>query len=105
MAKLKEHYKAHGFSEEKELPDHLSVMLRFLSANCNDAESQELIRECMLPALSKMIGALNGVKENPYRAVLKASAIVLRRNTDGIIGRDSEPETRNQEPDAAPLRG
>lgn len=82
MAKLKEYYAAHEFSMEKELPDHLSVMLRFLSANEHDAEAGELISVCMLPALSKMLEAFDSQKEHPYSTVLQALSSLLQRNAD-----------------------
>ena len=52
---LKERYRACGVEAGSELPDHLTVVLRFLAA-CGDAElRQELISEALLPALNKML--------------------------------------------------
>lgn len=53
---LKEHYRACGVEAGSELPDHLTVVLKFLAA-CGDAKlRQELISEALLPALNKMLG-------------------------------------------------
>jgi len=53
---LKERYRACGVEAGNELPDHLTVVLRFLAA-CDDAKlKQELISEALLPALNKMLG-------------------------------------------------
>ena len=47
-------YRQHGFSAGKELPDHLTVVLRFL-AHCQDQGMRaELIQEALLPALQRM---------------------------------------------------
>jgi nitrate reductase molybdenum cofactor assembly chaperone len=54
---LTQRYRDQGFSVEKELPDHLAVMLRFLS-KCTDAVlADELIQEALLPALRRMTHA------------------------------------------------
>lgn len=74
MAALGARYAAAGFETRGELPDHLSVMLRFL-AQTDEAERRELVRFCLLGPLGKMIAALSD--ENPYRALLKAVREVL----------------------------
>ncbi len=68
MAGLKEHYQARGFSSGHELPDHLGAVLRFISKY--EAEEREMVQECVLPALKKM---LENFKKgfNPYADVLK----------------------------------
>jgi nitrate reductase delta subunit len=51
MVGLRERYAEHGFEPDtRELPDHLGVMLRFLS-HCDDGE---LVGEALLPALARM---------------------------------------------------
>jgi len=75
MAGLQEHYQAYNFSAGNEWPDHLVVMLRFLSAEV-DGEEAELIDECILPALKKMIKRFEGTA-NPYRGVLEALFFIL----------------------------
>lgn len=54
---LKERYRAQGFAfAGTELPDRLSIMLRFLAAG-HDAElGREIVREALLPALERMAG-------------------------------------------------
>jgi len=51
---LKERFHSYNFTAGEELPDHLTVLLRFLSI-CEDKKtSEELIQEAILPALDKM---------------------------------------------------
>ena len=76
MAGLKKRYLAFGFSAGRELPDNLAVILRFLGRCPEIEEKDELIRECLVPALDRMI---SGFQEgsNPYRGVLRALRRVL----------------------------
>ncbi len=53
---LKERYAAHGFSADTELPDHLTVLLRFLAASDDAGLAAELVHEALLPALDRMTG-------------------------------------------------
>jgi nitrate reductase assembly molybdenum cofactor insertion protein NarJ len=76
MAGLKEHYGTYGFSEGAELPDRLSVMLRFLTLE-EDAEQAEIIDWCLVPALEKMVAELKD-GSNPYRVVLQALLLTLK---------------------------
>lgn len=56
MVRLKGHYREHGFTPERELPDHLAVVLRFLPT-CDHAEFwDELIRFGVVPTLGSMLG-------------------------------------------------
>ncbi|MBW4493834.1 MAG: molecular chaperone TorD family protein [Oscillatoria princeps RMCB-10] len=77
LAKLKQKYRARGFTEESsELADHLTVLLRFIaSLPPEDILAQELVEDCLVPALHKMN---EGFKEgNPYAQVLEALLGVL----------------------------
>ncbi len=76
MAGLTEHYRLYGFSEGPELPDRLSVMLRFLALEA-EAEQGEIIDWCVVPALEKMITEL-GNTSNPYRGVLQALLLAFK---------------------------
>jgi len=74
MAALSARYAAAGFDTRGELPDHLAMLLRFLT-QADEAERRELIQFCLLGPLGKMIAAL--AEENPYRALLEAARKVL----------------------------
>jgi nitrate reductase molybdenum cofactor assembly chaperone NarJ/NarW len=77
MVGLKEHYRTCGLSVGNELPDHISIMLRFAST-CTNAEKEDLTSECIVPAVRKMISEFED-GSNPYRGVLQALLLVLRR--------------------------
>lgn len=55
MVGLKERYKAYDFVVEGELPDHLAVMLRYLSLCEDDVQVAEIVRDAMVPALERMV--------------------------------------------------
>lgn len=74
MAGLKEHYGLHGFSSGMELPDHLSVMLRFLAKW--EADRKEIIEACVVPCLKKMVETLHK-GNNPYRDLLEGLLLFL----------------------------
>lgn len=71
MARLREHYRSSGFAAGDDLPDHLCVILRFLASREPGEVERELITDCMIPALGKM---LEGITEstNPYREALQS---------------------------------
>mgnify|MGYP001192660637 CR=1 FL=1 len=70
LALLNEHYQARGYSSGQDLPDYLPAMLRFAAEHERDAETEELIVECVIPALRKM-AAPDGFYTLPLRAVLR----------------------------------
>jgi nitrate reductase delta subunit len=81
MVKLKEHYRAQNYTIHKELPDHISVMLRLLSVQARGDEIRDLISYCLIPAVKKMIPLIedNG---NPYQDALQAVLISLEMERD-----------------------
>lgn len=76
MARLKERYRELGLSIGEELPDHLSVVLRFLEVEQPGEERDELIGDCIVPALHKVLRAIEG-KRTPYEGVLRALLLYL----------------------------
>lgn len=70
LARLNARYQENGFQVERELPDHLGVILRYL-ARTWDAD---LVMEGLIPSLEQMIEQLAG---NPYRDLLRAILAVL----------------------------
>lgn len=79
MSELKRYYLSHGFSIDKELPDHLAVILRFLAQSPVDEENDELVQDCMIPALEKMLKRGGREEDNPYRGILHALLLMLEK--------------------------
>ena len=68
LLELKQRYHSLGFAfDPAELPDRLSVMLRFLAACRDDALRNELIDDAVLPALGRM-GAAGKANQPPSDA-------------------------------------
>jgi len=88
MACLKGRYQECGFSSGSELPDHVSVILRFLEVEQPGPEKEELIGDCLVPALHKVLRAMEG-KKTPYSDVVRAVLLCLGG------GRVSETETED----------
>jgi len=68
MVRLKAHYGKHDFTPERELPDHLAVVLRFLPRCDHGDFLDELVRLGLVPTLGSMLGdeeALPDVVEGP----------------------------------------
>lgn len=83
MARLNNRYEESEFNKRgDELPDHLSVLLRYLSQTGYE-EAAELLEFCVLAPLKKMIGKLHA--ENPYSHLLKAIETVLKTDFPEII--------------------
>jgi nitrate reductase delta subunit len=88
MAKLKEKHRLHDFYAGNELPDHLAVMIRFLARMEDGEENEELVRECVIPCLERMIQGFKD-RDNPYKAVMQALWLILKeaQREDGQMGR------------------
>jgi nitrate reductase molybdenum cofactor assembly chaperone NarJ/NarW len=79
MAQLNEAYHAFGYSAGEELPDHISIILRFLgldAANRKGEFCQTLLGEGVIPALEKMLQAFTE-SQNPYVRLMNALQLVL----------------------------
>ena len=88
MAKLREEYRTHGFSDNGELPDHLPVLLRYLAV-CEQGEIRaELIAGCVLPAIARILVPLKA-KDHPYVLVL--------RTVQALLSGEQKSETAGQE--------
>jgi nitrate reductase delta subunit len=75
MAQLNEAYHASGYSAGQELPDHISVVLRFIGldpVNRQGGFCQALLSEGLMPALGRMLQTFGAQSENPYFRLLTA---------------------------------
>ena len=74
LARLAEVYRQDGFAAGAaggELPDHLAVVLRYLAATPTGEARQALLEDGLIPALDKMLAALED-PDAAYRPVLAA---------------------------------
>ena len=76
LAELKGRMEAAGIALGSELPDHLSLVLRFVDRVAE--ERAALIEDCMLPALARVADILDAT-ENPYKHAVRALLSVLER--------------------------
>ena len=74
LQELKTRYRGVGLEVGTELPDHISLMLRFTAACADESERAVLIDEALLPALAKMTAA---DEANCYRLLLQSLRLVL----------------------------
>lgn len=82
LVRLREELRRFGIQESTELPDHLTHVLQLLD-RMDHARAEDFAAACVLPALSKMIAAIEG-KGNPYQPVLLAIQRLLRTEFPGI---------------------
>ena len=78
MARLKSWYKSKNFDCGTEMPDHLSVVLRFLGQYPDDPDAQEFITECLVPAVTRIIAGLQD-QGGPYAAALHSLLVIVQR--------------------------
>lgn len=84
LVELKQRYRSAGFDPpETELPDRLSVVLRFLALSEDGALNGEILRDALRPALKKMVKRQDptvgdpGVNSNVYHKPLEALRALL----------------------------
>ncbi len=103
MISLRERYSDSGFRYAGvEMPDHIAVLLQFLSLNSDPKVDEAVIRDALLPALRKMVAAKPlsrssyPVRTKPYTDIESALLLVLEQrygdrspleaNAGGVIG-------------------
>lgn len=97
---LKKRYRATGFEDDSDLPDHLVVLLRFLTVCEDDELAEELVDDAILPALARMAVAAGRPPteevsiRGAYIGVLRALELTL---SDGRPERVVDPLDREAE--------
>ena len=76
LVRMREELRRFGIEESTELPDHLTHVLELLD-RMDLARAEDFAAACVLPALRKMIAAIEG-KGNLYEPVLLAIQVFLR---------------------------
>jgi nitrate reductase delta subunit len=82
LAKLRETEAPYDLGQQHQLPDYLPVLLRLL-VKLDDRELRDdLISECMIPAVEKMAAALEGA-DSDYKDLLSVVAGLLKIEAPG----------------------
>ncbi len=79
LAELKGRMESAGIAPGCELPDHISLLLRYMQQD--EAECRNLIEDCMLPAVSRMADILDS-GENAYKHALRALLSLLQHQSE-----------------------
>ncbi len=80
LADLAGRYRGCGLPAGKELPDHLCLVLRYLAKEREGSEQLPLIHECLVPALTRVLKAIDK-RANPYGLALEALLVWLKTLT------------------------
>lgn len=117
LLELRKRFREEGFDAEKELPDHLAVLLHFLGITSDATLAREIIHEALLPALERMTGKAKSAgydeegstapvddqeQRHPYHEVLEAARLVLQEfplNGQGRMVADEQPVVDKGSPD------
>jgi nitrate reductase molybdenum cofactor assembly chaperone len=86
MAHLKGRYQELGIDAGVELPDHLAAILRLLAAEPEGEEAEELVTDCLVPAIAKIRAALQG-KSTPYAGLLRGVSLVFEEQAKSASAR------------------
>jgi len=77
LVRLKEMFAARAFEpENRELPDHACLLLRFLARGEDTPEMRELAEDCLAPAVARLGERLEAA-HHPYRHLARAIAAAL----------------------------
>jgi len=90
LAELKGRMDARGIALGDELPDHVSLLLRYMHAV--EKERSTLREDCMLPALSRMVEILDPT-ENAYKHALRALLSLFQYEHDTVTAQAEAMET------------
>jgi nitrate reductase delta subunit len=78
LARLNETEAPYALKQEHQLPDYLPVLLRLLARLDDEELRAALTKECLLPAVARMLEALSK-QLNPYASLIGMVEVVLNR--------------------------
>lgn len=76
LAQLRKCYRSHSFDAGTDLPDQISVILRFVADHPETEESEDLLRHCLAPSIDRI--QQNTPESNPYHLALAALLLHLQ---------------------------
>jgi len=90
MARLKERMDGAQVPTGAELPDHLSLVLRLLDSPQNQDETQALVKDCLVPGVTRILSALEQMNGAcPYIPAFQALLVKLKNTTTAAgVGAD-----------------
>ena len=88
MAQLRGRYRELGIPDNTELPDHLANVFRFLAVLEAGQERAELVHDCLVPALRRIVHALP--PDNPYTSLIQAILLLSQQDNHSSIPGDGE---------------
>ncbi len=102
LADLVDRYRACGFHLEKELPDHLCVVLRFLARQGQVRQGEPLIEEFLVPTLAKILQSIKR-EVNPYGTAIESLLVWLRAGSKPLSEEEPNAAARRESTAAARL--
>lgn len=84
LVKVRGEMRRYGVPESAELPDHLTHVLP-LMARMEESDAAEFTAAFLLPALAKMLAALEG-KDNPFAELLRGLQSIAQARTPALPG-------------------
>lgn len=78
MVNLKKEFQAHDFDVKGEMPDHIAVLLEFMAVLDDSGAENDLVAECLVPALSEM--EKSAPAGEGYHHIIRAVLMVLKKD-------------------------
>jgi len=86
LMRLKQEFGRHGFAPSgNELPDHLPLVLGFVSHMArrrDDVLRRLFLSDCVLPGLDRLGAAFSGRRDSPWKQVVDAARLLCLADTD-----------------------
>jgi len=93
LIRLKQEFGRHGFTPSgSELPDHLPLVLGFLSYLARNAEERirrTFISECVLPGVERLGAAFTARRDSPWKPVVEAARLLCV--ADSAVPEEGKP--------------
>lgn len=93
LIRLKQEFGRHGFTPSgSELPDHLPMVLGFLSCLARNAEDRirrSFLSECVLPGVERLGAAFTARGDSPWKPVVEAARLLCV--ADSAVPEEGKP--------------
>lgn len=93
LIRLKQEFERRGFAPSgNELPDHLPLLLGFLTClarNGEDGVRRSFISECVLPGVERLGAAFSARRDSPWKPVVEAARLLCA--ADSAIQEEGKP--------------